>query len=190
MENLKHKILIGLIGEKLSGKDTAADFLVRKYKAEHFRTSHILDELLDVLDLPKTRQNEIAAGRGMEMVFGERVIGDALLSRINKSAAQVVVNNGLRQEYQFEDALKMGAKIIYITAPVEIRYERFLSRAEKTEDGRESISDFAKQEAQWIENKIPVLGAKADYKIENMGTLEEFYKKVEEIFLDIEHKLS
>src|SRR5690242_43776 len=108
-------MIIGLVGEKLAGKDTVAQYIVSKYGAVHFRTSDILDELLKTLSLPITRRNEIDVGKAVEDMFGSKIIGEALAKRIKTSAAPIIINNGLRQEYQFNDARAMGAKIIYVT---------------------------------------------------------------------------
>jgi dephospho-CoA kinase len=174
-------MIIGLVGEKLSGKDTVAEYLVKQYGAAHVRTSHILDELLKVLGLPITRRNEIEAGRGMEMVFGDKVIGEALVKRINTSNAPMVVNNGLRQEYQFKDAQAMGAKIIYVTAPAELRYQRSVKRSSEQKDDGHNIDQFLEQDKEWIESQIPRLGASADFRVENTGSLQDLYKKIDEI---------
>ncbi len=174
-------MVIGILGEKLAGKDTVAEYLVSRYGAEHIRASKILDELLGVLRLPVTRRDEIDAGRGMEMVFGQHIIGEAVKKRALESGAPMVVINGLRRPDQFADAKSLGGKIIYITAPPELRYQRFLRRKEKKEDGTESLEQFLLQEQEWIEKEIPGQGALADFRIDNSGSLEELYQKAEEI---------
>jgi len=174
-------IIIGILGEKLAGKDSVAEYLIKTRGADHIKASHILDELLQVLGLPVTRRNEIDAGRGMETVFGPHIIGEAIKRRVQESKGDKIVINGLRLKDQFEDARKLGAKIIYITAPVELRYERFKQRRQKKEDGQQTIEEFIAQDKEWTEVGIPVLGTLADYKIENTGSLEELYKKVDDI---------
>ena len=174
-------MIIGILGEKLAGKDTVAQYLVSKFGAEHIKASRILDELLGVLDLPITRRNEIDVGRGMESMFGEHIVGETVKKRVLKSKAPMVVINGLRQPNQFADAKNLGGKIIYITAPPELRYQRFLERKEKKEDGSESLKQFLEQEKEWIEKEIPRQGIQADFRIDNSGGVEELYKKVDEI---------
>lgn len=171
-------MVIGLIGEKLAGKDVVAEYLVKKYGAEHFRTSHILNELLGTLGLEKTRRNAIDIGIAVEKMFGQEVVGKALAKSVLESSAKIVINNGLRQPYQFEQAKNSGAKIIYVTAPLEIRHKRSL---ESVKDEHQDLKEFAEQEKEWIEQAIPELGKKADFRIENTGSLEDLYNKVDEI---------
>jgi dephospho-CoA kinase len=175
-------MIIGVLGEKLAGKDTVAEYLVDKYGASHVRTSKILDELLNVLGLPITRQNEIEAGRGMEIVFGPHVIGEAVKKRIeNLQKKDLIIINGLRLQNQFDDAKQLGAKIIYVTAPAELRYQRSLKRIKENKDGISSFEDFLAVEQGWTEITIPKFATRADYKIENTGTLEELHAKVDMI---------
>ena len=90
MENI-----IGLVGEKLSGKDTVMNYLAEKYSAGSFRFSHILDAVLEDLDLPISRQNEINLGMSLRKTFGEHVLIDAMADRIKKSLASFNVVNGI-----------------------------------------------------------------------------------------------
>ena len=175
------KIIFGILGEKLAGKDTVANYLEDKYGAEHIKASQILDELLFVLSIPVTRRNEIDAGRGMESVFGSTVIGQAIVARVLKSQKHIIVINGLRIKNQFEDAKAMGSVIVYITAPPELRYKRSLERISENKDGQPSFQEFLHQDTEWTEKNIPVFGKQANYKIENTGSLEDLYKEIDRI---------
>lgn len=173
-------MIIGLVGEKLAGKDTVANYLVDKYQAGHFRFTHILDSMLEELNLPISRKNEIDLGLALRDIFGPHVLVNALAARVKKSMSSYRVINGIRMD-ELEPVKEMGAKIIYITAPLELRYQRYLTRKEKADDGIMSPEDFKALESGPTEARIPELGRQADFKIENIGSLEDLYKKVEEI---------
>jgi len=177
--------VIGLMGEKLAGKDTAAEYLITKYGAAHVRTSQILDELLAVLGLPITRRNEIEVGRGIETVFGSHAIGEAVMHRVKQQTGDLVVINGLRMKDQFEDARNLGATILYITAPADLRYQRHLKRDGKSKDGEITLEQFKAQDQEWTEKLIPELGAQADTRIDNTGSVEELQKKLDEIISNL-----
>ena len=178
-------MLIGLVGEKFAGKDAAANYLVKQYGAEHLRFSHILDEILNILNLPVSRRNEIDLGLGLRKIFGGSVLGPALLRRAAKSTAGMVVINGIRMD-ESEPVKKAGAKIIYITAPIELRFQRYQQRHEKTDDGVMSFNQFINQEQELTEIGIPDLGKQADFKIDNIGSLEELYKKIDGVVNKLE----
>lgn len=173
-------MIIGLVGEKLAGKDTVANYLVEKYQADHFRFTHILDAILEELNLPVSRANEINLGLSLRKIFGEHILVNALEKLAKKSWAKFVVVNGIRMD-EMEVVKSWGAKIIYITAPAKTRFERYQTRHEKADDGKMDFDKFMEQENGPTEIKIPELGAKADFKIENTGSVEELYHKIEEI---------
>lgn len=173
-------MIIGLVGEKFAGKDTVANYLEKKHNAGHFRFSHILDAILEELSLPVSRQNEVDLGLGLRKVFGEHVLIEALGKRLRKSLSSYKVVNGIRMD-EMDIVKGWEGKIIYITAPVEVRFARYQIRDEKTDDALLNFQQFLEQEKGPTEANIPELGAKADFKIENTGSLEELYKKVDEV---------
>lgn len=184
METQGKQLVVGLVGEKLAGKDTIAEYLVQKYDAGHFRFTHILDALLEELRLPISRENEIKLGLGLRKIFGEHVLVEALEKRVRKSWASMIVVNGIRMDEM--DIVKFwGAKIIYVTAPLEVRFARYNNRREKADDAQMNMEDFTKLESGPTEIAIPDLGKNADFKIENTGTVEELYRKVDDIIKNL-----
>lgn len=177
-------MIIGIVGEKLAGKDIAANYLVSKYGADHFRFTHILDAILEELNLPISRQNEIALGLGLRKVFDEHVLVNALEKRVKKSWAKLIVVNGIRMD-EMEIVKNWGAKIIYITAPLNTRFDRYQNRHEKADDAVMNLEEFIEQEKGPTEINIPELGKKADFKIENTGNPEDLYKKIDAIITQL-----
>lgn len=180
------KLIIGLVGEKLAGKDEAAKYLIEKYGAFHIKFSHLLDEILDILDMPKTRRNEIDLGLGLRNLFGSDVLYHALKKRVLAASQNMVVINGIRMDEFDKIVNDLGARTIYITAPLELRFERYLKRHEKADDGKLTLEEFARQDKEELTEKgIPGLGGRAQFKIENTGTLEELYNQIEKIISQI-----
>lgn len=177
--------IVGIIGQRLSGKDEIGEYLVKKYGAYHIKYSNILDEILDILDMPKSRRNEIDVGMAMRAAFHEGVLNRAIKKKIAQAKNNVKVINGIRFLDEFENAKNMGAKFIYVTAPQDILYQRFLSRNQKADDMSLSAREFANLENEPTETKIADLGKQCDFKIENTASLEELYQKVDEIMENI-----
>lgn len=176
------KLLFGIVGEQFSGKDTVADYLVKKHGAFHIRQSHILDEILSALGLPISRRNEMDLGIGLRQMFGTQTVGEAVKKRLEKSAKELQVVQGIRFQEEFDIFREMGAKIIYITAPAEIRYERAMRRQEKSDDQTQTFDQFLNTEkTEPTEVGIPELGAKADLKLDNSGSIEQLYQQIETI---------
>jgi len=174
-------ILLGIIGERLAGKDTVGLYIKDKCQAFHIKYSNILDEILDILDQPKSRRNEIDIGMSMRAVFHEGVLNAAIKKKILAAPEEVKIVNGIRFQDEYDTLKSLDAKFIYVTAPQEILYQRFLQRRQKADDNSLSAQEFAKLENEPTEIKIPQLGARADFKIDNTGSLEELYKKTDEI---------
>jgi dephospho-CoA kinase len=173
-------MIIGLVGEKLAGKDTIANYLVEKYGADHFRFTHILDAILEELGMPISRQNEIDLGLGLRKIFGEHVLVSALEKRVKKSRAKMIAVNGIRMD-EADIVKSWGAKIIYVTAPADVRFGRYKNRHEKADDAQMNLEQFIRQEQGPTEIRIPELGRGADFRIDNIGSLDELYKKVDDI---------
>ena len=179
-------MILGIVGEKLAGKDELAGYLREKHGAFYVKYSQIIDQILSILDIPITRRNEIDLGHALRGQFRTNVFWAGMKKQITESWADFKVIGSIRLPDELADAQALGAKIIYVTAPVETRYDRFMNlRREKGEDGQQSFEEFTQQEQEWTEIQIPELGAKADYKIENTGTLDELYKKVDEIIKEL-----
>ena len=138
-----------------------------------------MDEILNVLGLPISRRNEIDLGMGLRRTFGDGILGKALAKRVRDSKHAFIIINGIRFQDELENARDLGARIIYITAPEELRFKRFLKRKEKTDDASQNIAEFRLQEHEPTEIGIPSLGAQADEKIENAGTVEDLYSKID-----------
>ncbi len=173
-------MIIGLVGEKLAGKDTVANYLADKHNAAHFRFTHILDAILEELNLDISRKNEIDLGLGLRKIFGDHVLINSLQQRVKKSLSSYKVVNGIRMD-ELDVVKSWGAKIIYITTPIKDRYDRYMVRREKADDALMNFGDFQKQELGPTEHEIPELGKQADFRIDNIGTLEDLYKKVDEV---------
>jgi dephospho-CoA kinase len=179
-----HKTIITIVGEKLAGKDSAAAYLEKKYSAQHLKFSQPLDEILTILDLEKSRRNEIDLGLALRSAFGKSILGPALAKRAQESKAPVVVISGLRMD-ELKDFEKLDPVMIYITAPARVRFDRYLKRKEKTDDGQMDFENFLLQEKELTELDIPTLGKQARFKIENIGTLEELNAKLNGILSSI-----
>lgn len=177
------KTYIGLVGEKLSGKETFTkalrEFMGPDVIIEKLRFSDIIADMLDILGLPKTRENMQKLPILLMGGFGADVITNAMKIRLEKSNANIIVLDGIRR---FTDA-KMLRKLpssflIYITASPEVRFQRVKSRNEKIGESSISLERFLEQEKAEIEREIPLIGKTADYTIENNSSLAEFKEKV------------
>jgi len=179
---MKEKIIIGLIGEKGSGKGTAAKYLESHYKAGHLASSDILKVLCKTMHLPATRENLIQMAIVLKKGFWNTILIDALITNINNSENKIVIGDGIRLPEDIEPFKNEYGKnfhLFYITADSETRYARIKTREEKIGENKISYHKFQEQEKLPTERLISKVGKEADYIINNDGPLEMMYAQID-----------
>lgn len=175
-------MIFGLTGEKLAGKGTAAEYLRQKYEAKKYRFSQIIDDLLARLYLPNSRDNEITIIQALREKFGIEILAHVLKKDIEKDQPKLGVIDGIRfwEEVRILKTLP-DFVLVYLSAPLEQRFDRCLKRGEKADDSTMTLDKFKATETAPTERFIPEIGATAQEKIDNNGTLEEFYQKIDQL---------
>lgn len=175
-------IIIGLTGEKLSGKGTVSDYLVENHGYRHYRFSEILEDICDRLYLPNTRDNQIEVALMLREKFGPEILAHVLKKDIEKAGPERAVVDGIRywEEYGILKNLP-GFHLAYVTASLENRFTRQQKRHEKEGESDMDMDEFEKQEQAPTEVMIQELGKKAEFTVKNDGTFDELYNKIEEI---------
>jgi dephospho-CoA kinase len=175
------KLVIGLVGGIGSGKTSVSEYLSSRYGASQHRFSQILMDILDRLYLPHRREYLQKLGASLRAELGMDVIVNAFKKDLEKDPSDLIVIDGIRYENEVEMLRSFENNLlIFITAPVRDRYERIVVRGEKDEAAI-TFAEFLESEMRETERYIDVIGKKADYVIENTGTLEELYAKVDAI---------
>lgn len=181
-----NKIIIGLVGEIGGGKDTVAKLLTKELEGEktvsNFRFSNILRETLELWDIPMNRDNLQSLPVIMDNNFGEGALTRAMRKRIENDSADIIIINGVRWETD-RDFIRSFSNnfLVYITAPTEVRFERIKARGENVGENDISLEEFMEDEKAKSESFIKEIGASADFKIDNNGTLEELQTKVSQV---------
>lgn len=178
------KKVIGLVGEKGSGKQTFVNFLKEILPDKNIRQvrfSDILAQTLLIWDIPNTRSNLQKLSLSMEETFGQSSLANAAKFSIEGDSADVVIFDGIRRQTELDLVKNMPESIlIYITAEQRLRYERLKLRSEKVGEVGLTYEQFLEEEKSKAEKNIPSLGKKANLKIENNGTLDKFREKVKQ----------
>ncbi len=177
---MNDKILIAIIGEKAGGKDVVGKYLSEKYSAEVIASGDIFRNILEILEIDKTRENISNVAVAIRNVFGENIAQEVTLKKFQRSPATICVNNGLRKPEEFEQAKQLGFHFWYVTAPLEIRFERMKQRKQNFDDQTQTFELFKQQETYINEKDIIELGSKSETRIDNTGSLEDLYKRVDE----------
>ncbi|OGZ18821.1 MAG: hypothetical protein A2175_00900 [Candidatus Nealsonbacteria bacterium RBG_13_42_11] len=175
------KIIIGLVGETGSGKDTFCKCFKKTFKQTFcFRFSQPLTEALEIFFNEIKKQDQQWLATVLRARFGNNILGEAIKRKIGNIKNGIIILNGLRAWEEYKMIKKLGGKIIYITAVSKTRWQRVKKRGEKKDD-KISYEKFLKMEKSKTEILIPKIGQKADFRIENNGSKIDFYKKCKKI---------
>lgn len=178
--------VIGLVGEKGSGKETFSTFFeltASPKRVLHIRFSDILKQTLMLWDIDITRENLQKLAVVMDEGFGKGSLTHAISEQIIGSDTDIIILDGIRWESDLEFLKSFQNNIlVYITADLEKRYNRLVLRGEKSEEHLSTLEQFIKEEKAKNELLIPKIGKHAQVKIENNGTLEEFKEEVEKFY--------
>lgn len=177
-------LIIGLVGEKGSGKGTFAKILQEiapKNSISYIRFSDILVETLNLWSLPLIRPNYQELANTMEKTFGSGTFANAIYSRVKHLSGKIIILDGIRRYPEAEIVRKFPKNfIIYITADTQTRFRNLKGKGEKEDEKGMSFAKFMKEERNEAETLIPKIGGIADFKIVNNGTLEEYKIQVKE----------
>ena len=185
MPEKNKKIIIGLVGESGSGKDTVADYLRDKHGAILMRFADPLRETLSLYVEDFSREDLQWFSFALRNRFGNKVLSEALRKKISPIREGIVFINGMRvlEDYDFVKSFP-NSYVVYVTLDQKLRWQRIYNRKEKSDD-KVSFEKFQEMEKAEIEVNIPKIGEKADFRVENTGTKEELFAKVDEIILSL-----
>lgn len=179
------KLVIGLVGEKGSGKQTFVNFLKElcpNLNIRQLRFSDILAQTLILWDLPTTRVNLQKLSLMMNTTFGETALANAAKFSIEDDESDIIVLDGIRRPAEAQIVKNTKENIlIYISAKQNLRYERLKKRSEKVGETGLTLEQFLAEEESKAESLIPSLGKKAKIKIENNETLDQFRQKIKQL---------
>lgn len=172
------KLVIGIVGPPLAGKETCANALERLlvddgYSVSRHTFSEILRETLDLWDLPHSRDNlqRIAIVMNADMGFGDGVLSRAMRRRLMEDTADVTILDGVRwlgDEKMIRSLNDEGVKtvMIYVSADPKVRYARLIARNREGE-ATTTWEKFMEQERVKTEVDIPTIGGRAEIALEN-----------------------
>jgi dephospho-CoA kinase len=186
MTHASQPLIIGLVGETGSGKDTVANHIHKRYGVPLLRFADPLKKTLSALVDHPSKDDHAWLYDTLKERFGDDVLHMALRRQISHSAAPVLCVNGLRmlRDEEFVRSFPNNF-ILYVTADQKLRWERTLRRGEKSDDAQ-SFDAFAQfEETAQTEQAVPHIGARADVTIVNDGSLDDLLAKVNAAMDDV-----
>ena len=183
------KIIIGLAGKIASGKDSVGKYFVEKYRAEKIRFSTILRNILEILNLPESRENMQSLSTVLRKNFGENILAKAIVKLTNKTNNNLVVIDGIRRLGDVDSLKTLNSFfLVYIDVDQDKRFKRSVARKENPGDENMLREKFDERDAVETEIQIESLKKEANFLIDNSGTLEETYLQIENIHKEINNR--
>lgn len=176
------KVILGFTGLMACGKGTAAKYFSEKYNAPTFRFSTSMRDVLDRLYLPQSRENMSAISRITREEFGQDLYAKVMAKDVGKAESDIVVVEGIRREEDVVELKKLqNFKLVAIDVDMKTRWERLIVRGENPDDKTKTWEQFQKDHELETELTIPPVMKQADVTVDNNGTLEEFYKQLDQL---------
>jgi dephospho-CoA kinase len=158
--------IVGLAGTFASGKDTLAHHLVNTHDYLHVSTGDMIRAVATERygntkrsTLHKTA-NELRASRGSGVLVELALEGFEKRKEVYKG----VIVSGIRSIGEAEAIKAAGGTLVFIDAPIEIRYQRAVER-NRTDGDNQSFEEFKASEDQEMTAKT------TDLNVQNMGAV-------------------
>lgn len=168
------KIFLGIVGRAGCGKGTVVEFIVKHFGGEIITSSDLLREALGVfIENEKIGREDFMDFVGfLRRKYGKDALAKAVLRRMKESKKRLVVFDGVRLMADYVTLKKEGGTLIYVVADSRLRWERVGKRMKKADD-KVSYKKFLSWNRRATEEQIPQVGKKAQYIINNDGTLKD-----------------
>lgn len=179
---MKNKIVIGLAGQISSGKDTIADYIVKKYDGVSLSFSQPLRDILNRVFQPIDRGNLVWLGQTLVDRFGTDILSKVLSKEIELSDKKIFVLSNIRREGDVS-CFKDWPKYILIGVETDpkICYERLIKRSQNVDDQTKTWEQFQKDLQLSTEVSIDGLIKKSSIHINNNGSLEDLHQQIGKI---------
>lgn len=185
-------VIIGVTGFIGAGKDTFANYLVKKKGFVHYSLSDILREEAKKKSIKITRENLQRFANELRARFGNDILARKAVEKIMKEKQKRnYVITSIRNKAEIE-TLRMLENffLVFIEAPLKLRFERIKAR-----DGKpKKIEEFKKQEEKELKGKeneqqLILCKSLADLRIKNDSTLSVFYSRIEKLLKRLEKEM-
>jgi dephospho-CoA kinase len=185
----KIPLIIGFVSKRGCGKDACSRYIVRKYGAKEITMSSYMSRAVNFFQLPTSRSNLVWLITKLRSRFGKGILARAVIREIQEDGFSIYILNGVRIMREIEILREtFGRKFVLvdIACSDKIRFDRVKKREKRLKVSKDNVNmalaDFVKQERHIVtEIEIPTIEKKADYLIENNGSMEELHKNLDEL---------
>ncbi len=176
-------IIFGFSGTIGSGKDTLADYLQDKYGLLHVSTGDIVRQYAMAKYGSVERPVLRTMSKELRKKYGSSVLADKSIDMYKSKSDQYqgLIITGIRSIGEAEKIKELGGKMVYVDAPVEVRYARTVARQRDAEADLTLEQYIESEQAEMVNtdrvagHNIAAIGDMSDIKLINNMPLAEFY---------------
>lgn len=177
------KIILGLAGEIASGKDTIADYLIKKHHGEKISFSQPFRDVMKRMQIPINRINLSRLGNDLRRAFGKDFLSKVIAQDVLNSRAKIITLPNIRLEEDIIHLKKIpGFYLIAVDTDARVRFQRLRMREQQYEDDKSKTwAEFKRDARLYTERHIRSIMERAPYRLDNNGTFKELYQQIEEL---------
>lgn len=174
----KHKLIIGLAGPTATGKTVAGEYIANK-GFEYVRYSLIIERDLRKGYSRTTRSCLRQEGWTLYSGHNQYNLNKELLDYASDSRNMVIDGMRHHEDYTFwKEQGFLNFLLIYIDSNYNIRKKRFIERGNDSNTYDEVIRHP-------VESNVELLRRKADFVLDNNGTLDQLYGELDDVLQEI-----
>jgi dephospho-CoA kinase len=172
-----------IIGESCAGKTTFAHIATRLSNANHVEASGVLGALAEQspTEFPDRESDPARHASAVLEELGMDAIAKWIIGNYrDEMERDPFIISGLRTLEELRTLLRTfpDAKVVHISSPFNMRYERYLSRKRGREKTLTKQEFRARDKSQYEFGLLPVARDVCDLTIENNGSLDEYMATV------------
>jgi len=176
-------MIVGITGTIGAGKGTVVEHLVQEKGFAHYSVRDFLCEELVRRGLPLDRDSMRETANALRAEHEPAYIITTLYERAQAAGRDALIES-VRALGEAEFLKERGVKLLAVDAKRRVRFDRIVARGSSTD--HIDFATFVAQEEKELSSTDPfgqnILGVMkmADCRIENNGTLEELYRRIEQ----------
>ena|SRR3989344_2747228 len=175
-------MIIGIVGQNGSGKDTVAEYLQSK-GFNHISISNGLREEAARRGIEPTKDNLITLGNQLRNEYGNFILAKIALDKTEAGKDYVVTS--IRNPGEIEELKKSGSfTLLNVEAPLNLRFERMRTRNRQGDPlSYEQFLEIERRENTNQSNTTNIKACQdmANFTIINNGTLEELNNMISQV---------
>jgi len=181
-----NKIILGFVGPIASGKGTVCQYLKEKRKANIYRFSTILRDILNRIYVEQSRDNLQNLSLDLRKRFGDDILASTIAEDVGNDSSKIIAVDGVRRNPDIRYLKEMpNFYLVSINADQKTRYERIIKRSENSDDTEKTFEKFQQDEKEEAEQQIAEVAKTAKFKIDNNGSIDKLHEQIEDILKKI-----